>query len=245
MGKQPNIRLRFRLFAARSQTPGTRAPAASRAAGPRPHRRVPQLGNVHSRRQDGLHYKRRGPVGFRRGCEDHESGGAHPGRGRAGANGVVGAAVRARKADHPSFWDGTGLEVCLDRITCGVPQRSRFKRSTRRRSCSLEFGSRKLPPRFFCCAPAVAAQSGGSVLRGAPAEQDATRNVAGIIASSTPSSSSRSASSSSLDFDFFKARVEPIFLKNRPGHARCYSCHGSGNGPQYLGEALARSHVLE
>jgi hypothetical protein len=37
-----------------------------------------------------------------------------------------------------------------------------------------------------------------------------------------------------LDFDFFKARVEPIFLKDRPGHSRCYSCHGSGNGPQYL-----------
>jgi YVTN family beta-propeller protein len=27
------------------------------------------------------------------------------------------------------------------------------------------------------------------------------------------------------DFDFFKTRVEPIFLKNRPGHARCYGCH--------------------
>jgi hypothetical protein len=38
----------------------------------------------------------------------------------------------------------------------------------------------------------------------------------------------------SLDFEFFKARVEPIFLKRRPGHARCYACHGSGTGPQYL-----------
>jgi hypothetical protein len=37
-----------------------------------------------------------------------------------------------------------------------------------------------------------------------------------------------------LDFEFFKARVEPIFLKRRPGHARCYACHGSGTGPQYL-----------
>jgi hypothetical protein len=37
-----------------------------------------------------------------------------------------------------------------------------------------------------------------------------------------------------LDYEFFKARVEPIFLRDRPGHARCYSCHGSGNGPQYL-----------
>jgi hypothetical protein len=31
-----------------------------------------------------------------------------------------------------------------------------------------------------------------------------------------------------LDYDYFKAKVEPIFLKKRPGHARCISCHGSG-----------------
>lgn len=28
-----------------------------------------------------------------------------------------------------------------------------------------------------------------------------------------------------LDFQFFKAKVEPIFLEKRPGHARCVSCH--------------------
>lgn len=28
-----------------------------------------------------------------------------------------------------------------------------------------------------------------------------------------------------LNFDFFKSMVEPIFLKERPGHARCYGCH--------------------
>ena len=31
-----------------------------------------------------------------------------------------------------------------------------------------------------------------------------------------------------LDFEFFKTRVQPIFLAKRPGHARCISCHGSG-----------------
>lgn len=30
---------------------------------------------------------------------------------------------------------------------------------------------------------------------------------------------------SDLDFDFFRARVEPILLKKRPGHARCVACH--------------------
>ena len=29
-----------------------------------------------------------------------------------------------------------------------------------------------------------------------------------------------------LDYEFFKARVQPIFLKRRsPDHARCYACH--------------------
>ena len=32
----------------------------------------------------------------------------------------------------------------------------------------------------------------------------------------------------SLDFEYFKANVQPIFLAKRPGHARCIACHGSG-----------------
>ena len=32
-----------------------------------------------------------------------------------------------------------------------------------------------------------------------------------------------------LDYEFFKARVEPIFLKKRPDHARCYVCHSESN----------------
>ena len=32
----------------------------------------------------------------------------------------------------------------------------------------------------------------------------------------------------SLDYEYFKTKVEPIFLKKRPGHARCISCHGQG-----------------
>jgi YVTN family beta-propeller protein len=37
--------------------------------------------------------------------------------------------------------------------------------------------------------------------------------------------SSDSTQTSALDFEFFKTKVEPIFLKNRAGHARCYGCH--------------------
>jgi YVTN family beta-propeller protein len=39
----------------------------------------------------------------------------------------------------------------------------------------------------------------------------------------------------SLDYEFFRTRVEPIFLERRSGHARCYACHalgaGEGNAP--------------
>jgi hypothetical protein len=34
--------------------------------------------------------------------------------------------------------------------------------------------------------------------------------------------------SPSLNFEFFKTKVQPIFLAKRPGHARCIACHGSG-----------------
>jgi hypothetical protein len=33
-----------------------------------------------------------------------------------------------------------------------------------------------------------------------------------------------------LDYDVFKNQVQPIFLKKRPGHARCYACHALGAG---------------
>src|SRR5436190_16134616 len=36
------------------------------------------------------------------------------------------------------------------------------------------------------------------------------------------------AGASTLDFEFFKTRVQPIFLAKRPGHARCITCHESG-----------------
>jgi YVTN family beta-propeller protein len=36
---------------------------------------------------------------------------------------------------------------------------------------------------------------------------------------------SHSTETTSPDFQFFKTMVQPIFLKQRPGHARCYGCH--------------------
>jgi hypothetical protein len=37
-----------------------------------------------------------------------------------------------------------------------------------------------------------------------------------------------------LDYGYFKARVQPIFLSKRPGHARCYVCHRGTAATSYL-----------
>jgi hypothetical protein len=38
----------------------------------------------------------------------------------------------------------------------------------------------------------------------------------------------------SLDFEYYKTRVEPIFLKKRPGHARCVVCHAPSSNAFHL-----------
>jgi len=42
---------------------------------------------------------------------------------------------------------------------------------------------------------------------------------------------SASSSGPTLDYGYFKTQVEPIFLKKRPGHARCVACHAANNAP--------------
>ena len=37
-----------------------------------------------------------------------------------------------------------------------------------------------------------------------------------------------SAQQATLDYDYFKTKVQPIFMTKRPGHARCIACHTSG-----------------
>jgi hypothetical protein len=38
----------------------------------------------------------------------------------------------------------------------------------------------------------------------------------------------------SLNYEFFKAKVQPVFLVKRPGHARCVVCHTVNNAPFHL-----------
>jgi hypothetical protein len=41
--------------------------------------------------------------------------------------------------------------------------------------------------------------------------------------------STTAAFASGLDYETYKTRVEPVFLKKRPGHARCVVCHEANN----------------
>jgi YVTN family beta-propeller protein len=47
-------------------------------------------------------------------------------------------------------------------------------------------------------------------------------------AQSAPAEGAAAASTTTLDYEFFKNRVQPIFLQKRPGHARCIQCHDTG-----------------
>jgi hypothetical protein len=47
------------------------------------------------------------------------------------------------------------------------------------------------------------------------------------------------ASAQSLDYEVFKARVEPIFLTKRPGHVRCYVCHSDRSNNSFKLETIA------
>lgn len=46
----------------------------------------------------------------------------------------------------------------------------------------------------------------------------------------------------SLDFETYRTKVEPIFLKKRPTHARCIVCH-EGNRTAFRLEALAEGQT--
>jgi hypothetical protein len=59
-----------------------------------------------------------------------------------------------------------------------------------------------------------------------------------VMAALLGQQSASSPAAPALDYEYFKARVEPIFLAKREGHARCYSCHSQGT-PMRLQEIPA------
>ena len=51
--------------------------------------------------------------------------------------------------------------------------------------------------------------------------------------------SAAGAGAQALDYAFFKANVEPIFLQKRPGHTRCYVCHADRSNNAFKLQKLA------
>lgn len=47
------------------------------------------------------------------------------------------------------------------------------------------------------------------------------------------------ASAQSADYGFYKTKVEPIFLKHRPTHGRCVTCHGGDGGGAFVLQPLS------
>jgi hypothetical protein len=52
--------------------------------------------------------------------------------------------------------------------------------------------------------------------------------AAALIAASAPRMGSQAAAPE-LNYDFFKTRVQAVFLEKRPTHTRCYVCHAESN----------------
>ena len=44
-----------------------------------------------------------------------------------------------------------------------------------------------------------------------------------------------------LDFDAFKANVQPLLTEKRPGHARCITCHSTGTAFRLVRLPLGRT----
>src|SRR5262249_23120363 len=49
------------------------------------------------------------------------------------------------------------------------------------------------------------------------------------LAAALLAAASVSRAAPALDYEFFKLRVQPIFLQKRDGHTRCYVCHAESN----------------
>ena len=52
--------------------------------------------------------------------------------------------------------------------------------------------------------------------------------VIGLLVTASSAGIQQATSTPSLDFEFFRVRVQPVFTTKRPGNARCVACHAFG-----------------
>jgi YVTN family beta-propeller protein len=77
----------------------------------------------------------------------------------------------------------------------------------------------------------LAAEAGGDPVHGGgkfwKSQNDAEWQMIAdwVKSTSAPASASGLSTKGAMDFEAFKKTVQPIFLKERPGHATCYGCH--------------------
>jgi hypothetical protein len=55
-----------------------------------------------------------------------------------------------------------------------------------------------------------------------------------LVAGGSVRQANGQAAAPQLDYQTFKEKVEPVFLKKREGHARCVVCHTINNAPFHL-----------
>ena len=53
-------------------------------------------------------------------------------------------------------------------------------------------------------------------------------------AGSVKQANSQAAAPPALSYEFFRDKVQPVFLAKRPGHARCVTCHTINHVPLHL-----------
>jgi hypothetical protein len=53
--------------------------------------------------------------------------------------------------------------------------------------------------------------------------------VVTVAASALALASAAVSEAATLDYDYFKSKVQPIFIAKRPGHAPCVMCHAEAN----------------
>jgi hypothetical protein len=67
--------------------------------------------------------------------------------------------------------------------------------------------------------------------------------VAALAAIAAPGLMAAAQTTPKLDYEFFKRRVEPVFLTKRPDHARCYVCHVESNNAFHLERLSPEAHA--
>jgi hypothetical protein len=101
-----------------------------------------------------------------------------------------------------------------------MAERRNFRRASSRRS--WEWSLSKAKPALLGVALCVLLVTGGGAEMPSTARQ---ATVAASPAHSHQSGKSSGPAQSSLDFETYRTRIEPIFLKQREGGVRCYDCH--------------------